>query len=554
MCRREGNMAMKSLGTNDAESERSKPAFRRWRSVGCLGVLGLGVVVAIAALAMISYRARMQSAIVAELERNDALPVYSLSVFTSDQVDQRQTHTPWSAHVPHWLRERLGEDYVDDVVQVIAQRYVPASEDLEPLTEEQTRNACDLCSRLPKLRRFSIQSDSFELDQIASWPQFFQLTDLGIDCDNLSDDDLKTIGKLKNLRCLELHSAQVTDAGLQHLAELTELTELQFVSETVTDEGIRHLAGLTKVRNLRLDCPNVTDAGLRHLAHLDQLRNITLKSHRIGDAGVLSLQPAHLEKVVLLGCQIGDRGAGHLVSGGRIQTLVLRDSLVTDSALPAIVRCQPLYTLVLPGAKLTDEALAALSDTGIDILALDKTPISDAGLKHLATLGHNMNAHHQGAPEDRRVREISLADTLVSGVGAQHMANYKYIGELDLSGAPLTLEGLTQIARLKVSYLKLSRTPVTDEDLLLLVAMDETRELDVRQTKVTARGVRSFMDARVRHCALFDKMNSLRLISDFREEELPGSELTTADFMRPEQPAVETSHSADSAAATEDQP
>jgi internalin A len=544
-------MTMKSAGTDDAEPGPAKPSFRRWWSVGCLGVLGLAVVSTIAALATVNHRARTQAAIVAELERNDALAVYALSAFTSDQVSDRETIPPWSARVPHWLRERLGEDMADDVIEVIAMRYVPASGDMEPLTEEQTRNVCDLCRRLPKLRRFSIKSGSFELDQIASWPQFFQLTDLGIDCDNLSDDDLKTVGNLKNLRYLELQSSQITDAGLRHLAELTELTELHLVSETITDEGIRHLARLTKVSDLRLDCPKITDAGLGHLAQLDQLRNITMKSPNVGDAGVLKLQPGHLEKVILLECPIGDRGAGHLVSGGRIQTLILRNSVVTGAALPAIVRCQSLYTLVLPGARFTDDSLATLTDAGIHVLVLDKTPITDEGLKHLATLGHNMSAGYQGAPEDRRVGEISLADTLVSGIGAQHLANYKYIGELDLSGAPLTREGLAQIGRLKVSDLKLSRTPVADEDLLLLVAMDETHEIDVRQTQVTAQGVRRFMDERVRHCAKFDKMNSLRLVSDFRDEELPDSELTPADYMRPEQPAFESSIPADSAGATQ---
>jgi Leucine-rich repeat (LRR) protein len=554
MGRWEGNMAMKSQEADDEAPVRSKSTFRRWWSVGCLGVLGLAVVVAVVALAMISYRARVQAAVAAELERNEALPVYALSVFAIDQVEGRETRAPWSASVPHWLRERLGEDYVDDVIEVIATRYVPASDGMEPLTEEQTRNVCDLCGRLPKLKRFFVKSESFELEQIASWPRFSRLTDLGIDCDNLSDDDVKAIGELKNLRCLELQSAQVTDAGLRHLAELTELTELQLDSETLTDEGIRHLAGLTKIRNLHLDCPNVTDAGLSHLARLDQLRNLRLKSPRIGDAGVLALPPNHLEEVVLSECPVGDRGAGHLVSGGRVRALVLRDSLVTYASLPELVRGQSLYALSLTGAKLSDEGLAALSNSGIDSLILDKTPITDEGLKHLVNLGRNRNAGLQGAPEDWRVSRISLADTRVSGVGAQHLANYTYISELDLSGAPLTPEGLAQIARLKVSELKLSRTPVTDEGLLLLVPMDETREIDVRQTQVTAQGVRNFMDARVKHCVQFDKDNSLHLNSDFRWEDLPESALTDADFTRPEQPADETSQSADSAAAAEGQP
>lgn len=546
-------MTMKSERTDDTEPGPAKPSFRRWWSVGCLGVLGLAVVSTIAALATMNHRARTQAAIVAELERNDALAVYALSAFASDQVSDRETLPPWSARVPHWLRERLGEDMVDDVIEVIASRYVPAAEALEPLTEEQTRKTCELCRRLPKLRRFSIKSDSFELDRIASWPHFSQLTDLEIDCDNLSDRDLESIGKLQNLRCLSLNSVQVSDAGLRHLAELTELTELRLVSETITDEGIQHLAGLTKTRSLTLLCPNVTDAGLRHLARLDQLRNLALKMPRIGDAGILALRPAQLEEVLLTGCQVGDRGVSHLVSGDRIQKLVLQDSLLTDASLPQIVRGQSLYTLMLTGAKLSDEGLAPLSDSGINVLILDKTPVSDAGLKHLATLGRNMNSGHQGAPEDRRVSEISLADTQVSGVGAQHLANYTYIGDLDLSGTPLTREGLAQIARLKVSDLRLSRTPVTDEDLLLLVAMDETQEVEVRQTQVTAQGVRRFMDERVKHCAKFDKMNWLRLISDFRDDELPDSDLTPADYFRPGQPAVESSVPADSKAATEDQ-
>ncbi len=511
-------MTVNSRASNDDEPVHSESTLRRLWSSGFLAALGLFVVMGGIAVpvALNAHRARTQAAIVAELRNNEALPVYSCDVF-----DDQRAQRPWSTRLPSSVRERLGVDFIDEVLEVIASRFDFDANKEEPLTEEQTRRVCELCRRLPSLRRFSIKSESFEFEQIASWPHFSELTELGIDCNNLSDRDLESIGTLKHLWSLELRSDQITDAGL------------------------RHLAGLTNIRDLRLNCPGVTDAGLKHLARFDQLRKIKLTLPGVGDEGILNLRPTQLEEVFLFGVKTSDRGADHLVSGGRIRYLNLEDSAVTGASLEAIARCKSLTVLHIPGAKITSESLAALAGLRISSVTLDNNPITDEGLEHLATWGYTESAG------SRHLGSISLADTLVTGVGAKHLETYSRIHRLDLSGAPLTREGIAQIAKLNVHKLNLSRTPLSDEDLLHFVANNEMRELDVRQTQVTPQGVRRFKDARVKNPGVTKGVN---LISDFREEDLPDSELTPEDFMPHEEFSAHTPDSGDSAEALENQP
>jgi internalin A len=367
-----------------------------------------------------------------------------------------------------------------------------------PLTEQEMQTVCEISRQLPSIRNFSAKGSSFKLADIASWPHFGKLKCLELMGDNVTDRDLVTIGGLSHLERLHMESSQVTDAGLQHLASLTQLQELGIFSNTVGDAGLAHLGGLKKIWKLYLGCP------------------------QIGDAGVLSLSPANLRRVSLRDCQVGDRGLSHLVSGGHIDVLSVEGTRITDACLADLAKCKYLYRLDLIKTKVTGTGFIELAGSRLNFLCLDGSPITDKGLEHLGSLGR-----------DKKLSSLSLRDTQVTGVGAVHLTGYEFISFLDLSGAPLTRDGIEQLARTKVSNLNVSRTPIGDEELPLFVGMDDTRELDVRQTKVTPLGVRRFMDAREKRCVEANTSNSLSVISDFKYDELPPSELKPEDYPLP---------------------
>ena len=484
-------------------------AFRPWRSIGwwLAGLFSFAFVATVTAFGVVSYRARMQAALVAELKRNGASVTHSVAGWMYSRERDEGQPPPITVHVPRQVREFLGDDFFDDVVAVHAARYEPKLEELFPLTDKETESVCQLCRQLPTLRSFSIKSDSFQLSDIASWPHFGRLERLELMSDNVTDADLATVGGLSRLRHLHLASSQVTDAGLQHLAALTELRELGIESTTVSDAGLKHLAGLDKIWSLRLLCT------------------------QIGDEGVLSLAPSQLQVVVLKDCQVGDRGLSHLVSAGGLNRLFVEGTRITDASLADIDKCQYLIRLDLVRSNVTDAGLRALAGLHVQFIHLDGTPITDEGLRHLGSLGR-----------DKKISDIYLRDTQVTGTGAEHLLGYQYIGELDLSGAPLRREGIERLAKTKVSRLNVSRTPIGDEELLLFADMegsDGSIRIDVRQTKVTAQGIRRLEDEHTRYCIKHDRYNGMWIESDFKSEDFPPSEITAEAFLLPDGIPVE---------------
>ena len=129
----------------------------------------------------------------------------------------------------------------------------------------------------------------------------------------VSDDTLRNLKGVTQLKWLTLAGTQVTDAGLAHLAELTQLQWLRLDNTKVTDAGLAHLTGLTRLRNLCLDNTQVTDLGLAHLSGLAKLQWLWLGNTRVTDAGLVHVSGlTRLQGVWLGNTQVTDAGIAEL--------------------------------------------------------------------------------------------------------------------------------------------------------------------------------------------------------------------------------------------------
>jgi hypothetical protein len=111
---------------------------------------------------------------------------------------------------------------------------------------------------------------------------------------DISDDGLKGIGRLTNLKGLTIHGRKFTDKGIEHLSGLKSLEGLDLVSfsepNNIGDEGLSYLAGLHELRWVDIHASEVTDEGLRHLYGLKKMTYINLGPTKAADAGVAKLQ------------------------------------------------------------------------------------------------------------------------------------------------------------------------------------------------------------------------------------------------------------------------
>jgi Leucine Rich repeat len=103
----------------------------------------------------------------------------------------------------------------------------------------------------------------------------------------LTDDDIPSIGRLRELKILDfaggraVKDCELTDAGLAELAKL-DLSHLETLKlgwcDKITDAGLDEVARLKRLTHLLLPaCPNITDAGLPKLNESKSLKYLDLR-------------------------------------------------------------------------------------------------------------------------------------------------------------------------------------------------------------------------------------------------------------------------------------
>jgi hypothetical protein len=214
---------------------------------------------------------------------------------------------------------------------------------------------------------------------------------------------------------------------------------------------------------------------------------------------------------MMMGARIGDRAIQHLARGAKLSSIELDPTEITDEGLASLEKCMELGSVKLVGASITDKGLAALSGKQLWQLTLDKSPITDGGLRFIADIEGLMF--------------LSLNDTCVTGTVANYLpAHYPPLNSLDLDGAALTHEGIAAIAAANLpsfleskTHLSVARTSFGDSDLMLFVECEKFGFLSVIETNVTAKGVRAFCEARKVHLTATGLEDTLKLASDFPE-------------------------------------
>jgi hypothetical protein len=101
----------------------------------------------------------------------------------------------------------------------------------------------------------------------------------------INDADLRHLKRLTELRKVYLNYTQVSDEGLRHISGLTNLTVLNLDNTRITDTGLKNLTMLTSLEDLDLCNTQVSDAGLEHLKVLTGLKHLAVLNTRVSSAG-----------------------------------------------------------------------------------------------------------------------------------------------------------------------------------------------------------------------------------------------------------------------------
>ena len=201
-----------------------------------------------------------------------------------------------------------------------------------------------------------------------------------------SDDDLRYLRDIENLRHVAYTSERLTDGALAHATALPKLLQLDLDGKWFTDESLMQLEKCDTVEILTLNLGRCTDAGIGHLGGLIQLKELSICDMDIDGSCFSKLgRLKKLEDLSLGGTKAADENMRLLARYSKLRVLSLRRTNVTDRGLIPLRELHALEKLDLESTKITDEGLKFLATALPWLRALDlsKTRVTEDGMVYL---------------------------------------------------------------------------------------------------------------------------------------------------------------------------
>jgi internalin A len=484
-----------------------------------LGVMMLLVLVIGGGLGWIAYTARVQREAVAAILKQ---PRASVRYHWENPPGTKGPAAKPPG--PKWLRDALGADVFDTVVDVNLS---------SPVNEEQVLH--DVGKLVDLERLYFIGSDKpLSTSAIAEIRPLLRLRRLTVTHVANVDDFFPYLRDKTRLERLQLEGSQPTDADMANLAGLTKLELLYVGGKNVTDRGFAHLSGMTKLKRLTMREARLTTLEpLRAMRLLENL-HMTCAEPTKGGPRVTSLEPLRdkpkLEWIYLEASTIDDRGLEGIETLVSLGLLDIGGGGLTAMGMRQLAKLPNFYALMLRGPGVTDEAIAGITSAPkLNALWLFDTQVSDlrtlepvlgnliilsisnapllveslsalSGAKKLRTLGLAGcpvgDSELAKLPSWPTLTNLILDDTLVTDAGLLHLSRMPKLSVLSLSRTNVTDEGMANLARLSgLDSLNLTRTPITDAAIPHLKKLASCKRLGLSGTKITPEGERALKKA-----------------------------------------------------------
>ncbi len=391
--------------------------------------------------------------------------------------------------------------------------------------------------QLPRLETLTVGGELFGDKHLARLAESRRLRTVVLDSTNVSAEALAAFRKqrpevevlLSNRRALTALDA----AGFYYVEPRTALSgdptpdaaDLEItaahVPDPVNDDGLKCLKWLPDLRRLEIASPNVTDAGLGHVLSLRNLESLSLIRTKVTEAGLARLRELpKLASVDLHDCALGDVGLAHLLALRSLKTLQVYNQAsrfaVAPSSSSAATAEHPLELLVLDGTQVTDAGLAGVPTMpNLKCFAARGLSLGDAGLRWLVahrnlhcayvcgTTGidpfempeivarlADLAERDWGSEQQRRLKWLFLHHTRVSDQGLECLRDQSGLEKLSLVGNKLGDAGIVHLRELPaLTSLILNRTEISDKALASLAPLKTLENLHLETTRITDDGL-----------------------------------------------------------------
>lgn len=258
----------------------------------------------------------------------------------------------------------------------------------------------------------------------------------------VTDTDLRRLVALPYLTHLDLSLTRITDQGMQELKNLPGIVDLSlYFAEYVTDEGLAAIKGWKKLKRLNVRGSKFSDTTLEHISGITTLESLNIGTGMVTDVG--------LER---------------LISLPNLKELTMGGNKLGDAGLQALRQMPGLTYLDLSGRQGTDANVWAIS-------------MSDVGLDAVLTL--------------KELRELRFGCTSV-GVGIEG-AKFAEVSAVSVNTGWLEkMKTLPKLEKLKLQ----GCDRVNDDSISALAALPRLREVDLKGSAVTEKGIASLRAAK----------------------------------------------------------
>ena len=258
----------------------------------------------------------------------------------------------------------------------------------------------------------------------------------------VTDTDLRELLKLPDLSFLDLSLTRITDQGMLEIKNLPGIVELNlYFAEYVTDEGLSVIKNWKKLKRLNIHGTKISDTTFEHISGITTLESVNAGSASVTDVGI-----------------------ERMTSLPNLKELTIGGNKITDSGLQPLRQIAGLTFLDLLGRQGTDSNVWVVSMTEI-------------GLDAILTL--------------KELRELRLGCTGV-GIGTEGVRLATATNMKISSRWIEKMKSLPKLERLKLQ----SCSKVNDEAVTALAAIPSLREVDLKGTAVTEKGIAALRAAR----------------------------------------------------------
>jgi serine/threonine protein kinase len=265
----------------------------------------------------------------------------------------------------------------------------------------------------------------------------------------VQDPVLKYVANQSNLKELNLQDAKnVSNEGLKNISGLSQLRYLNLEGTAVSDKGLEYLQGMKELRRLNLEhTKGIFGSGLKYLAGLPHLERLDLERSAISGNCLAPLKTTALELLYLDGTHVKDDTIAGLANFEHLKDLQICIDSITDKSAGAIGTLGKLEGLGLAAKHITDNSapeIARLSN--LKRLDLSWTQFTKKGLSLLTELPNLESLSVEGL---WGAKEKSTIDDQAAEV----IAKMPKLSKLYISKGRMTAKGLDSLAKLPITEL-----------------------------------------------------------------------------------------------------